>query len=269
MRVLRVGEHSVLVRHRGERPFVVSPAKAPSRSGVCLCLPNSARFDPASLEILRQLSLISGTQEELLQIAHSLSASQPKALSASPFAPGSDLTHAHVHRPQTNPGWDTNAGSVHSTPQFSYIPLDKFPTQPESASTTPAASAAAARWFDLLANDTQEAFEESSAPLKLDGAFLNPSGSDSQDENGLTPLQRATRIVDDQQPSPNPADAAISPSGPLSSLEKEEESMWKAPAHILLLHREQVLFENFLRRICSWVCSSSYHSRRIEFGRNC
>lgn len=127
---------------------------------------------------------------------------------------------------------------------------DGYVPQPESASTTPAASAAAARWFDLLTNDAREAYEEADAALGNDGGFLEP---EDLDEDSWTALQRATRIVDCHPLSPELRNDGISPSNTAVDVTGAEETMWRAPETIRLLDREQVLFEIFLRRICSWV----------------
>ena len=65
-----------------------------------------------------------------------------------------------------------------------------------------------------------------------------------QKETDLTPLQWATKIIDGQSPGGQSiSDSAV-----------EEEDMWRASENIVLLDREQDLFENFLLRICPWVC---------------
>lgn len=124
----------------------------------------------------------------------------------------------------------------------------------DSASTTPVSSAsvAAVRWFDLLANDAPpEVFEEVDVPLGLEGGFLDPS--DGQGEDAMTPLQRATRIIDGQPPARNVPEDGITPPAASQPMNLAEESLWKAPENICLLDRERGLFENFLLRICSWV----------------
>lgn len=127
---------------------------------------------------------------------------------------------------------------------------DGYALQPDSASTTPAASAAAARWFDLLTHDAHEAYEEADAALENDGGFLEPEGPD---EANWTSLQRATRIVDCHPLSPELRTDGITPPNMAVDVSATEDSMWRAPENIRLTDREQILFENFLRRICSWV----------------
>ena len=189
-----------------------------------------------------------------MQIVRSVAASQPPyvAPDLSPSVP----SHATVHRDGDSLGWDATGGV--QPQQLPYVANDWFGQQTDSASTTPAASAsvAAVRWFGLLANDaSREAFQEADAPLELEGGFLDPS--DGQDGNDMTPLQRATRIIDGQPAAQNLPDGGINPANPMSDL--EEESMWQASESIILLHREQILFEHFIHQICSWVCPLSLY----------
>lgn len=100
---------------------------------------------------------------------------------------------------------------------------------------------AAVQWFGLLTRDASREFQDD-APSALEGGCLDPfSGHDG---NATTPLQHATKIIDDQPPEKTPTGKG---SG--------EEAMWQAPQSIVLLEHEQILFANFLHRICSWVCS--------------
>ncbi|KAH6976162.1 hypothetical protein BKA56DRAFT_488860 [Ilyonectria sp. MPI-CAGE-AT-0026] len=205
-------------------------------------------FDPASLEILRQLGQIISSQDDLLQIVHSVAASQSQCVASdlSPSAP----THTHTRGISNNIGWDATGGV--QTQQLSYVANDSSGQQSDSASTTPTASAsvAAVRWFGLLASDaSREAFQEADIALELEGGFLDPS--DGQEENDTTPLQRATRIIDDQPPAQDLSEEGIAAASPITNL--AEKSMWQASANICLLDREQMLFENFLHRICSWL----------------
>lgn len=116
---------------------------------------------------------------------------------------------------------------------------------------------AALRWFDLLANDAGK-----------DGLPAAPSQFDvepgrgflqGRDGNEATPLQRATRIVDDdahpgnaQGPYnrlPDDSDAAL----PKRILERR---LWQAEEDIGLMPREHILFDMFVHRISSTVCHS-------------
>ncbi|EXA34898.1 hypothetical protein FOQG_13285 [Fusarium oxysporum f. sp. raphani 54005] len=188
-------------------------------------------FDPASLEILRQLGQIISSQDELTQTVRSIAASQSHAgLGAA--------QNVHVAE---GLNWDTNVQAQ----QLPYY--DWSGGQSDSNSTTPAASAsvAAVRWFGILANDaSNEAFPDADAPLGLDGELLDTS-PDGQADNDITPLQKATRIIDAQPPT---RDAVIDHAANVS-----EESLWQASRSISLLDREQTLFQNFLHRICSWL----------------
>ncbi|KAJ4251492.1 hypothetical protein NW762_011479 [Fusarium torreyae] len=199
-------------------------------------------FDPASLEILRQLGQIITSQDELTQVVRSIAATQSQATSS--------LAPAHQLHAVTD-GLSWNAAGV-QTQQLPHA-TDWFGGQSESASTTPAASAsvAAVRWFGILANDaSSEAFQDADVPLGLDGDLLGTS-PDCQVESDITPLQRATRIIDAQPPGRGVSEEGIGVDSHATNT--TEESLWQAPESISLLDREQALFQNFLHRICSWL----------------
>lgn len=150
--------------------------------------------------------------------------------------------------------WVSSSRDIQATTQFPYVAHDW--QQQESASTSPSASAgvAAVRWFDLLANDaSRDALPEADVTVGVEGGFLDALGN--QDEHDMTPLQRATRLIDKDSTQDLP-DHTFTPGTTASNL--VEEGMWQASANITLLDREQVLFEHFLNRICSWV---SYYQR--------
>ncbi|KAM0288129.1 hypothetical protein ACHAO9_007298 [Fusarium lateritium] len=193
-------------------------------------------FDPASLEILRQLGQIISSQNELAQTVHSIATSHSHTASN----PGQDHNHLSI---DNGLQWDDTTQAQ----QLPYV-TDWFGSQSDSASTTPAASAsvAAVRWFGILATDaSNEAFPEVDAASGLDGELLDPS-PEGQAESDITPLQRATRIIDTQ-----PSERDLS--NKANTLESSEERLWKAPESISLLDQEQALFQNFLHRICSWL----------------
>ena len=101
---------------------------------------------------------------------------------------------------------------------------------------------AAVRWFGLLANFTsQDAVNEQDALPGLGGGFLDLFSGQNEDE--MTSLQRATKIIDDSQP----------PENHLAGESLQEENMWRASGNITLLEHEQILFGHFLHRICSWL----------------
>ncbi|CAM1510823.1 Fc.00g083360.m01.CDS01 [Cosmosporella sp. VM-42] len=206
-------------------------------------------FDPASLEILRQLGHIINSQDDLFQILRSVAVSNSHEV-VSDLSPSAPTHHAPIPAVGNSLGWDT-AGGV-QTQQLPYVINEWFGQQSDSAATSPAASAsvAAVRWFGLLASDaSREAFQEADAPLEVDGGFLDPS--DGQDENDMTPLQRATRMIDGQPPVQDLHNEVMAPANPANSI--SEESMWQASENISLLDKEQILFENFIHRICSWL----------------
>ncbi|KEF56118.1 uncharacterized protein A1O9_07699 [Exophiala aquamarina CBS 119918] len=226
-------------------------------------------FDAASLEILRQLGQIATSQEDLLQIVRSFSTVQTPHV-ASDVA---SFTSGHVHQAIFDQSqgaggleWSTNPTLYSPTSHrldeqqdHNAAPLssDTYTNQrqPDSASTTPAASgcAPAVRWFGLLANDApSEILQDAELQFAFDGTSLEVSAI--SDEDNITPLQMATRIVDKQRtPRDNLSDRSkpLLDNGPPT--QQTEEALWQASEGISLLPSEQMFFENFLRRICPWV----------------
>ncbi|RDL34802.1 Uncharacterized protein BP5553_07930 [Venustampulla echinocandica] len=193
-------------------------------------------FDPASLEILRQLGQILNSQDDLLHVIRSVAVSQSQH-TASALSP-SAANNIPIHSVNNALSWDSNGAVQHQDP---FIDNDWFGQQPDSAATTPAASTgvAAVQWFGLLAKDaSRETFQDADVEPGLEGGFLDPLNDQYKDD--ATPLQRATKIIDSQPPE---KDLVID----------REEDMWQAQESISLLEREQILFENFLHRISSWL----------------
>ena len=123
---------------------------------------------------------------------------------------------------------------------------------PDSASTTPTASAsvAATRWFGLLSNDAARGvLQEEDVSLGFDGGLLDPILN--HHDGDLTPLQRATRIVDSDQSPDSSREGRIALESALTTA--SEASFWQASENISLLDREQDFFQTFLHRICPWV----------------
>jgi hypothetical protein len=94
-----------------------------------------------------------------------------------------------------------------------------------------------------LTRDVSRGFPDDD-PSAHEGGFLD--SFTSHEGNATSPLQRATKIIDDQLPESAPTDKGGG-----------EEAMWQASQSIVLLEHEQILFANFLQRICSWVYSPS------------
>lgn len=226
-------------------------------------------FDAASLEILRQLGQIVTSQETLLQIVRSINSVQAHhvASDVASFTPG-HVRQATFDQPQAAGGleWSTTrtvysplSHRLDEQRDYNTAPLLSSTyiaqRQPDSASTTPAASgcAPAVRWFGLLASDApSEILQDAELQFTFDGASLEISTV--SDEDNITPLQSATRIVDKQRTAlDNLPDRSkhLSNNGP--STQQTEEALWQAPEGISLLPLEQMFFENFLRRICPWV----------------
>lgn len=136
--------------------------------------------------------------------------------------------------------WDTQ-GSVQQHNHFSEY--DFLAPHSESTATSPAASTgvAAVQWFGLLTRDVSRGFPDDD-PSAHEGGCLD--AFTSHESNATSPLQHATKIIDDQPPESVPTGKGGG-----------EEAMWQASQSIVLLEHEQILFANFLERICSWVCS--------------
>ena len=228
-------------------------------------------FDAPSLEILRRLGQIATSQDNLLQVVRSFGTFQTRhvASDVASFTPG-HIHQAAFDQSQVTGGieWSTNR-TVYSPlshrpdEQQDHIapplPPGTYPNQrhPDSASTTPAASgcAPAVRWFGLLANDApSEILQDADLQFAFDGPSLDVSAV--LNEDNITPLQWATRIVDTQR---TVRDDLSDKSKPLLDnappTQPTEETLWQASEGISLLPQEQMFFENFLRRICPWVCS--------------
>jgi hypothetical protein len=213
------------------------------------------RFDPTSQEILRQLAKIQTSQDSLLHLVRCVTTSQPQhAASVVSQSSNTQLHHdSHVH---DSLSWDDSGhgnGSVQH--QDTRLTFDWFGEQPDSEAS-PAASTgvAAVQWFGLLAKDaSREAHQETDVPAGSEVNLLDPFNA--QYEGETTPLQRATRIIDGQ-----PVGKDSVPGG------GREQDFWQSSESITLLEREQILFENFLHRICSWVgFPSSPYTRITEF----
>lgn len=132
----------------------------------------------------------------------------------------------------------------HTTP----LALQETPGVSHSISTgSPTVSAAAVQWFGLLANDAARESPQISTTLAEDVDLEN-----------ITPLQRATRIVDhnhldgDGCGQSNVSPGGVTSAGPGSAL--FEEQLWQAQERIQLFPQEYFLFENFVQQISQWVC---------------
>ncbi|KAB5542529.1 hypothetical protein GE09DRAFT_1037150 [Coniochaeta sp. 2T2.1] len=225
-----------------KRPRLASSdARYPRKRSSKACHVDHSAFDPASLEILRKLGEIQTSQDTLLHLAQSSAAvTQPQQIT-------SPAPHSQATRIQNDSrglhgtlDFERNGGTQHHD---AYLTQDWFGEHPDWASASPAASTgvAAVQWFGLLAKDASlEAHQETEVSSGSEGNFLDPLNT--QYEGETTPLQRATRNIDGQP--------AVSDSGVDRG---REQDFWQAPESIALLGREQILFENFLHRICPWL----------------
>ena len=146
------------------------------------------------------------------------------------YGPVRDIADTHL--------WNNNENIPQQTQLSDY---EWLATRPGSTATSPAASTgvAAVQWLDLL---TRDAYGEVQGhePQTLEGGYLDPFNG--HDEHATTPLQYATKTIDDQPPEQ-----------PALDVDRGEEALWQASQSIVLLDHEQRLFANFLHRICSWV----------------
>lgn len=157
------------------------------------------------------------------------------AISSQQYALSSASVQLPTYALGDNVKWQTAGGVVPA-----HVGSDLLFAHQDTESTSPTASVsvAAARWFDLLATEvTKEAIEETNLPSGHEAEFPDLFGG--QNNADLTPLQMATRIVDE-------------PQGDFSSKD-QGQSTWQVPGNISLLPQEQVLFKNFLHGICPWV----------------
>lgn len=208
------------------------------------------------MEILRQLGQIIQSQDDLLNIVQSVAEQIPDhAIDLSLDRRGQLHDQATDQERTSNAvSWDASRHVYTDVSDATARPLSGVP---ESASTTPTASAsvAAARWFGLLSNDAAGGvLPEAEIPLVLDGG-LHDSVLNQHDAD-LTPLQRATRIVDSVQLPEHGQETRLIPSHPVTTA--AEKSFWQAPENISLLDQEQLFFQTFLHRICSWVRHTRY-----------
>lgn len=166
----------------------------------------------------------------------------------SPRTPG--LSHYHGTRNVTE------INELLATPFQPNEVDDWFGPQVGSTPSTTAGNTnvAAVRWLDVLTNDVaREALSESRVALDRDCGPLDLSSQYGQ--NGSTPLQRATRIVDNCLSNLSGA-LELGGQGPqaLSAvIPADDNSSWQSREDIALLPEEETLFADFLRRISSWV----------------
>ncbi|KAL4936593.1 hypothetical protein BDV06DRAFT_233258 [Aspergillus oleicola] len=156
-----------------------------------------------------------------------------------------------------------------NSPFANGLSAPQYPEMPHSVTSSmespgPTVNAATVRWFDLLANDAVRETPQFS------GGFAGYGHDILEETNAahVTPLQRATRIVDrthaeDGSGVHSDFSAEISAhdkgqhgidghvmNSPASSL---EERLWQAEESIQLLPQEYSLFENFVQRISPWI----------------
>ncbi|RDW81187.1 Zn(II)2Cys6 transcription factor [Aspergillus mulundensis] len=158
----------------------------------------------------------------------------------------------------------------HSSTFASNIPTSsQYPSDiPHSVSSSiespgPTINAAAVRWFDLLANDAVRETPQISSIIGYGQDVLEET-----DVSQITPLQRATRIVDRTHVDDDTVQPGLSSeqsTGNAIQLEQNvhainsptsaslEERLWQAQETIQLLPHEYTLFENFVQRVSPWI----------------
>ena len=119
-----------------------------------------------------------------------------------------------------------------------------------SNSSAPHGNPAAIRWFDLLANDAgKDGVQVAPTQAQMDQDRGFPQ---SNDDTSPTPLQRATRIVDNEpQESTGQETYGQTPGVDESGLSKRllERRLWQAEDDIRLIPMEQILFDRFVHQI--------------------
>jgi hypothetical protein len=165
--------------------------------------------------------------------------SWPQGNGHSPLHPLDQLAAIVAIDHTTSPHNIGNALATHYSPDIPHSVTSSIGSPRLTVNT------ATVRWFDLLAND---AIRESP---QVPGADYPDISSlerlEGTDVSQITPLQRATRIVDHnlRDVDTHPVDSPVGSSS--------EETLWQAQEPIQLLPREYSLFENFVQRISPWV----------------
>lgn len=252
------------------------------------------RFDSASLEILRKLGEIADGQTELIRLLRGAVVNpshSPQQISPSAQTVASlplTLTPGSSEVLRRDPELLAAAASPadHSAPSFSN--LDRLVQASVGSSSLPlrdaresisaisqnhlspqeyyefgsdAAAArgnpAALRWFDLLANDVGR--ESVPAPANQFELVRNKDHFHQEDRTDVTPLQQATRIIDDDSQNDGAQgalDRYADPSTAGTSKRLLEKRLWQAAEDIPLMTREQILFDVFVHQISSAVSST-------------
>lgn len=164
---------------------------------------------------------------------------------------------------------DRDNSSTSSILHNNNFPTNAVQSLSASVSVTspgPTVNAATIRWFGLLAHDAARSTPEISTVLdhtpngngaendyrKFRNFFFARAEEENVDVSRLTPLERATRIVDQEQPS------LLGIEGENDNAHAQahqfEEQLWQSEKPIQLLPREYLLFEHFVRRVSQWVC---------------
>jgi hypothetical protein len=192
------------------------------------------------LEILRQISQIIGTQEDLLHAVRSIATTQTLQTTSILSPNPTTRQLPDFNDDDVNVSWNRDSANQQQNYFLSY---DYFAQQVNSAVTSPATSTgvAAVQWFGLLTRDVSRDIDQEDSGSSFEGVHFEPF--DNREEHTTTPLQNATKIVDGQLESEDRNDVPL-----------REEDNWQARDSIALVGREQVLFANFIHKICSWVC---------------
>jgi hypothetical protein len=185
--------------------------------------------------------------------------------------------HHHQHHPQQSLDQlaaivaadrdNSSTSSILHNNNFSANAAQSLSASVSVTSPGPTVNAATIRWFGLLAHDAARSTPEISTVLdhtpngnengtendyrKFRNFFFARAEEENVDVSRLTPLERATRIVDLEQP-------LLGVEGEDTSAHAHthpfEEQLWQSEKSIQLLPREYLLFEHFVRRVSQWVC---------------
>ena len=179
-----------------------------------------------------------------------------------PTASAHGLQHSLAEDATPSPGYGENAiqpGGLRpgrtswqhsSNPHTPESPFEQRLNVLETSSATSAVSGnPALRWFGLLAHDAgRDAIQ--TAELEAEHSNIAP---DDENYTHATPLQTATRIVDDPNNAVENESPRVSFGGDIGLPTSSERQLWQAKNAIQLLPSEKVIFENFVRHISLWV----------------
>jgi hypothetical protein len=171
--------------------------------------------------------------------------------------PSTTSTNGFVLGSQVNV-LDSAAQQVMS-PEMSYAGTnDTGSLVARSVSSQPTFNVAITRWFDMLVGDS--AFENGFSDFELGmdepNNFDTPREQDCMSVPYMGPYNSTPTAAGIEAPSPSSSSPQLlersAPGQDRNAI--AEKLKWQTPAPIDLLPYEQLIFQNFVRRISAWVC---------------